>query len=288
MISRIFILTFALVFTLTSTLTAGYNRGHRLNEEVGVAGPQGPAGLPGAKGETGDMGPTGPAGAKGATGAVGPEGETGPVGPVGPQGPIGAQGPTGETGDIGPMGPPGEDGADGAKGETGDIGPTGPTGPDGPPGPTGDQGIPGVGSLEYADFYALMPNDNPAPVAINTAVEFPQDGSSSGGITRSSSTQFILPTIGTYFVQFQVSVTQAGQLALRLNDGSGPLLLADSVVGRATGSDQIVGMSFVTTSTPNAILEVINPGSNSTALIITPNAGGVNDVSAHLSIMRLQ
>lgn len=138
--------------------------------------------------------------------------------------------------------------------------------------------------MDFSDFYALMPGDNTATVAPGTAVSFPQDGSTSGTITRLNDTQFLLPTIGTYQVQFQVSVDEAGQLMLRLNGAP----IANSVVGRATGTSQIVGMSLVTTTTANSVLEVINPAGNPIALTITPSAGGTNSVSAHLVIIRIQ
>lgn len=178
-----------------------------------------------------------------------------------------------------------------AGGAAGIPGVAGPAGAPGIAGAAGSQGIPGVpgipgapGILDFSDFFALMPGDNAATVAADTAVSFPQNGSSNGVITRLNATQFLLPTIGTYLVQFQVSVTEAGQLMLRLNAAP----IADSVVGRATGTSQIVGLSLVTTTTPNSILEVINPPGNSPALTITPLAGGTHPVSAHLVIIRIQ
>lgn len=175
--------------------------------------------------------------------------------------------------------------AGGAQGIAGVAGPAGAPGIAGAAGIPGVPGIPGApGILDFSDFFALMPGDNAATVAANTAVLFPQDGSSNGSITRLNSSMFLLPTIGTYLVQFQVSVTEAGQLMLRLNGSP----IADSVVGRATGTSQIVGLSLVTTTTPNSILEVINPPGNSPALTITPLAGGTHPVSAHLVIIRIQ
>ena len=77
---------------------------------------------------------------------------------------------------------------------------TGIPGPQGPIGETGPQGIPG-GLLSYADFYALMPPDNAAPVAPGADVSFPQDGPNSGsGISRVSAIEFDLEEIGTYQV----------------------------------------------------------------------------------------
>jgi hypothetical protein len=138
----------------------------------------------------------------------------------------------------------------------------------------------------FADFYALMPPDNAATVAVGTDVQFPQDGPTSGTgvITRTSATAFNLSAIGTYQIMFQVSVIEAGQLVLDLNG----LDLAYTLVGRQTGNTQIVGVSLITTSVVNSILSVRNPIGNSNALTIAPLAGGTNPSSAHLVITRLR
>jgi hypothetical protein len=137
---------------------------------------------------------------------------------------------------------------------------------------------------DFADFFALMPGDNAATVAAGTDVQFPQDGPISGAvITRSSASTFNLAAIGTYQVMFQVSVNEPGQLILELNGAD----LAYTVVGRATGTNEIVGMSLVQTTLINSILSVRNPAGNSPALSITPLAGGTRPVSAHLVITRL-
>ena len=186
-------------------------------------------------------------------------------GPAGPQGPGGPQGLNGNTGQTGPVGP---------AGATGPAGPVGPTGPAGP-----------AGSIAFADFFALMPPDNAATVAPGTDVSFPQDGPLSGAaISRTSSSAFNLSAIGTYQVVFQVSVTEAGQLILTLNGAD----LAYTVVGRATGTSQIVGTALVTTTVINSLLTVRNPAGNSTALTITPLAGGTRPASAHLVITQIQ
>ncbi len=130
-----------------------------------------------------------------------------------------------------------------------------------------------------------MPPDNAATVAPGTDVSFPQDGPISGtDITRTGPSTFNLSEIGTYQVLFQVSVSEAGQLILTL-DGAD---LDYTVVGRATGTSQIVGMALVTTTSINSILTVRNPAGNAAALTITPLAGGTRPVSAHLVITRLQ
>ncbi|MFC7064243.1 collagen-like protein [Halobacillus seohaensis] len=225
----------------------------------GRRGPQGPAG---PQGEQGVAGPAGPQGEQGVAGPAGPQGEQGVAGPAGPQG---------EQGVAGPAGPQGEQGVAGPQGEQGEQGPAG-------------------GLLAFADFYALMPPDNAATVAAGGDVDFPEDGpSSSGGeISRAGADTFNLADIGIYQVFFQVSVTEAGQLVLTLDSGGGTVELAYTVVGRATGTSQLVGMALVETTVINSILTVRNPAANSTALTITPLAGGAVPVSAHLVITRIQ
>jgi hypothetical protein len=172
---------------------------------------------------------------------------------------------------VGPAGPPGP---------TGNTGATGSTGPRGAPGPAGTSG-----AIAFADFFALMPSDNAGTVPVGSDVLFPQDGPTSNStITRLSPSQFVLSAVGTYQVMFQASVTEPGQLDLSVN----AVELLYTVVGRATGTTQITGVSLVTTTLPNSLLTVRNPGSNSTALTLTPIAGGASPVSAHLVITQVQ
>ena len=193
--------------------------------------------------------------------------ELGAVGPPGPAGPTGATGATG---------------AAGATGATGAAGATGATGPAGATGATGAQGPAGT-VLSFCDFYAFMPPFNGSTVAIGGAVSFPIAGTASGSdIVESNGNTFTVATTGIYLVTFQVSVTESGQLALSQNG----VALGQSVVGRATGTSQIVGTSMVTASAGDT-LQVIN-SSSPAALTITPLAGGTNPVSAHLTILRLR
>ena len=159
-------------------------------------------------------------------------------------------------------------------------------------------GVPGASPgvpilLDFSDFFALMPNDNTgagAFIPIGAPIPFPQTGSTNGVIVRtggvSSSTTFVLPAIGTYLIEFQASVANgfsAGQLELSVNG----VPLASSVVGRDTGTDQIVGISLLTTTTPNTTISVINPPTATAALQLTTIAGGTHPVSAHLVIIRI-
>ena len=131
-----------------------------------------------------------------------------------------------------------------------------------------------------------MPPDNAAPVASGTDLDFPQDGpsSGSGAIVRTGAHTFNLAAIGVYQIQFQVSVTEAGQFVVTLND----VELAYTVVGRATGTSQISGTALVQTTAINSILSIRNPAGSPTALSITPLAGGASLVSASLVITRIQ
>ena len=216
-----------------------------------------------------------------------PEGRQGPPGVRGPAGPVGPAGPQGIQGEVGPAGPQGiqgEAGPVGPEGPQGIQGEVGPVGPEGPQGIQGEQG-PAGGVLSFADFYALMPPDNAATVAAGTDVSFPQDGPNSGtDITRLGADSFQLGPIGTYQIFFEVSVTEAGQLILTLNGADLPY----TVVGRATGTSQIIGMALVETTAENSVLTVRNPEGTAEALTITPLAGGVRPVSAHLVIVQIQ
>jgi hypothetical protein len=139
----------------------------------------------------------------------------------------------------------------------------------------------------FADFFALMPADNAATVAPGAAVHFPQDGPATGSIVRSGPSTFVLAEVGTYEVQFTVSVSEPGQLVLALDDGMGFAEDPATVVGRATGTSQIAGVSLVTTTAANTLLQVRNPSGGFSPRTITPRAGGISPASAHLVIKKL-
>ncbi len=77
-------------------------------------------------------------------------------------------------------------------------------------------------------------------------------------------------------------------MVLTLNSGAGPVELPYTVVGRATGTSQIIGTALVQTTVINSILTVCNPTGATNALTITPLAGGTEPVSAHLIITRIR
>jgi hypothetical protein len=151
------------------------------------------------------------------------------------------------------------------------------------------QPISGTRSFEetFVEFYALMPSNNTATIATGSPISFPQNGPTSGTIIRSSVTptsEFIIPEIGTYSITWQVSIAEAGQLVLMVNGVED----ARTVVGRATGTSQIIGNTLLTTSTLNTIISLNNPTGNPVALTVSPIAGGTKAVSASIIIKRLQ
>ena len=139
------------------------------------------------------------------------------------------------------------------------------------------------GLISGSDFYAIMPGDNKTTVAPGSSVQLPRDGPSFGSISRNTTSQFILPDIGIYKVDFQVSVLEPGQLVLVINTNEVPY----TVVGRATGTTQIIGMCLIKTTLINSTLSLNNPIASLTALTVTVLAGGQNPVSAHLVINRV-
>ena len=128
-------------------------------------------------------------------------------------------------------------------------------------------------------------HDNSATIAPGTDIDFPQDGPNiTNSITRNSSSSFSLIDVGTYLVIFQVSITEARQLVLTVNDEE----LLYTIVGRATGTSQIFGVSILSTTVVTSILTVRNPASETAALTITPSADGTEPVSAHIIIIQMQ
>ena len=97
-------------------------------------------------------------------------------------------------------------------------------------------------------------------------------------------------TINNLFTSYGSGQTNYVTIPIKMSDlylTLNNLTQAYTVVGRATGTSQIVGMCLVQTLTINNILTIRNPAGNSTALTITPLAGGASSVSAHLVITRI-
>jgi hypothetical protein len=246
-------------------------------------GTTGAAGVPGTNGVNGAQGAAGTNGTNGTNGAPGPQGLTGPQGLIWLGTWSGAT--TYAVNDATQFNGTSYISIQAGAGHEPDTSPAywsvlAQVGTTGAPGANGSGG-----AIAFSDFYALMPPDNAATVAPGTDVSFPEDGPTSGSsITRTGPFTFTLSTIGTYQITFQVSVNEPGQLILTLNGAA----QAYTAVGRATGTSQIVGVSLVSTTVVNSLITVRNPAGNSTALTITPLAGGTSPVSAHLVITQIQ
>lgn len=161
---------------------------------------------------------------------------------------------------------------------------TGAMGLPGQDGKEGAMGLPGLNAIvNFSNFYALMPSDNTSTITAGASVLFPNNGIINGDIVRINAYQFNLPTIGIYEILFQVSISEAGQLVINLNN----IEISNTIFGRATGTTEIVGMALINTTIINSILSINNPVGNPTALTITPIAGGTRPVSAQLIIKQL-
>ena len=129
-----------------------------------------------------------------------------------------------------------------------------------------------------------MPGDNSSTIAPGSDIEFPNDGPTFGtDITRLGPSIFNIKSIGIYQILFQISISEAGQLCIVLNT----IQQDYTVVGRATGTSQIVGICLINITSANSVISIRNPLGEPSALTITPVAGGSNPVSAHLLIVRL-
>jgi hypothetical protein len=218
----------------------------------------------GVQGLRGVAGPTGARGIAGATGAIGTTGPVGARGAIGTAGAAGTNGTNGVAGTNGTAGTPGVQGT---------------------PGTNGTQGIQGVAgpasTLQYAEFFARMPSDNPATVASGTDILLPQNGPTQGSIARATTSSFTLATIGTYRVSFGASITEAAQLQLTLNNVG----VTYAVFGRATGTGLVNGEAFITTTSINSVITVRNTSAG--VVTLTPLAGGPLAVTAYLTIQQL-
>jgi len=152
-----------------------------------------------------------------------------------------------------------------------------------------------VASRPYAMFYGLtagtgMTGTNYAgTIAVGAPVPFPQDGPAVGGIVSTTDTTFTIPVIGTYEITFNVHTTEPGQLQLTVDNGAG-FVIAHECTGEnmdpTAGGHPIVGNCIITTTATNAVIKVINPAGNSTALTITPSDGAETHANAQTLVIK--
>ena len=225
---------------------------------------------------TGSTGVNWNTGSTGSTGVTGSTGATGPTGGLLDQ--LESTGSTGVTGSTGSTGSTGATGVDQLE-QTGSTGAAGPIGATGATGATGTTGI-----ILYAMFYGLTSGtgnptttDYAATIPVKTAagtgrVPFPRAGPASSISFANDGSSFYLPNIGTYEITFRVHTTEPGQLLIELNGAD----QADTVavnMNPTSGGHPIIGNAFITTTSVNSLIAIINPEGNSTALTITPANG---------------
>lgn len=150
--------------------------------------------------------------------------------------------------------------------------------------PAGTTIVGGAGAVSpFSMFFGLtagtgmIGTDYAATVAPKTGagtgrVPFPQNGPALGSIIRIDSSSFLLPDIGTYEINFRVHTTEPGQLQLELNNVDVANTVAVNM-NPTLGGHPIIGSFYLTTTSVNSTLAVINPSGNSPALTITPADG---------------
>ena len=83
---------------------------------------------------------------------------------------------------------------------------------------------------------------------------------------------FLVPNAGVYEISWQLTCTPAGQTQLALGGTGAYAPVANTTVGRATGTSQISNKVLITLSA-GAIVSVINPAGNGTTLSQPPPDG---------------
>ena len=154
--------------------------------------------------------------------------------------------------------------------------------------------VPATNGPMFAMFFGLTsgtgnggPTDYAATVPVSGRVPFPRNGPVAGGIVRLDASSFLLPAVGIYEITFRVHTTEPGQLQLELNG----FALASTVAANlnpTSGGHPISGNFFITTTSINSTLAVVNPAGNATALTITPaNGATVSANTQSLTIKRI-
>jgi hypothetical protein len=137
---------------------------------------------------------------------------------------------------------------------------------------------------KLAPVYGYFYLSGPLVIPSGGSVPFAQTGPASG-IVRSgiNGTDFVLPDAGVYEITWQVPIAQAGALDLALNGTE----LPETVVGRDTGTTQIVGNVLINASA-SSVLNVRVPSSNPSALTTTFVVSGGSFVTGSLVIKRIK
>jgi hypothetical protein len=211
-------------------------------------------------------------------GRDGRDGKDGEDGKKGKDGKCGKRGKTGKDGAVGKDGVPGKDGADGVNGKDGLDGADGKDGLDGKDGKDGKDGI-----TVYANFYGLQPLNQIPVVTPGSPVEFPNNGPTTGNITRLTAGTFNVDLSGNYLISFNLTVIEAAEVVLVLNG----VELPETVVARSTGETQLSGNFIINVPQSNSVISLNNASNTPFNLSSNSNTGSTKPLSLQLNILKL-
>jgi hypothetical protein len=148
---------------------------------------------------------------------------------------------------------------------------------------------PGAVGLDYAAFYGSSAGT--PTTAPGVAVAFATAGPTNGVIVGTGSLpthDFLVPNAGVYDISWQLTdTTGATQTVLALGGTGAYAPIADTCVGRATGTSQMQNRVLVTL-TAGAIVSVINPAGNANTISQPPPDGTETHINfASLVIRRV-
>ena len=190
-------------------------------------------------------------------------------------------------GDNGEPGIKGDNGEPGIKGDKGEQGIKGDKGEQGIKGDKGEQGLKGdkgESNMSFAVFYGLVPPNNENEIQPGDSVEFPIDYITNTNIIRVNNKAFKLVQTGIYEIKFILSITHPAQLVVSMDSGSGFIQQSHTVVGRNSGSSQLIGDVFIKVTKTNSIICISSPLENNNPIRITPTAGGTLAETCYLII----
>jgi hypothetical protein len=150
-----------------------------------------------------------------------------------------------------------------------------------------------AGALAYGFFWHEVDPETEPTIAVDAPFPFDTDGPGTAGVVRQSDDfTFTLVEAGTYDISWMVSVEEAGQTALYVDDPEASGLFPatsfrpETLAGHAAITNQITNRVIITTTAPNANIRIYNH-SSATALTLTTHPGGTQRGTTSLAIVRL-
>ena len=158
---------------------------------------------------------------------------------------------SGETGPTGPQGDTGETGPTGPQGDTGDTGPTGPV-------------------ASYGYVY-LLADDETDTVAAGADVPFSNNGPLSGVTHTETTTDVVVPSTGTYQIDYGVNlVGGAAMAAIAIAVNGTPV--PSTNISAPTSNDNLMGTAMLVLAASD-VLSLQNTGALPFTVDQDPNIG---------------